>query len=186
MVTLGALWLPIVVSAVAVFVGSTIIHMVLKYHQSDYQSLPGEDNVLAAMRNEGIKPGLYPLPYCGDFKELAKPEVQEKYKQGPVGFLTVVPSGVPNMAKGLVQWLVYCIVVGVVVAYVCGRVFGPGEDYLAVFRIAGTVAFLTYGGAQVQASIWKGEPWKLTIKFLIDSLIYGLLTAGVFGWLWPA
>ena len=185
MVSLGALWLPIVVSSVAVFVGSSVIHMVLKYHRSDYRKLPGEDNILAAMRNEGVGRGHYYFPHCLDPKEMNTPEAKERFDQGPVGFMSVLPNGLPNMGKGLVQWFVYSLVASVFVAYVCSRTLQAGTDYLAVFRIAGTVAFLTYGGGQAQQSIWKGEPWSLTAKFLLDSLIYALLTAGVFGWLWP-
>ena len=45
---LGALWLPIVLSALLVFVVSAIIHMVLKYHNRDYKQLPNEVAVRAA------------------------------------------------------------------------------------------------------------------------------------------
>ena len=185
MVSIGALWIPIVVSAVVVFVGSSVIHMVFRWHKSDYAKLPGEENILKVMRDEGVQRGHYYFPHCVDMKEFKNPEVIEKFDKGPVGFMSVLPSGMPNMSKGLVQWFIYSLVVGVVVAYVCGRTLGAEATYLAVFRIAGTVAFLTYGGCQPQQSIWKGEPWSLTVKFLIDSLIYALLTAGVFGWLWP-
>ena len=185
MVSIGALWLPIVVAAVAVFVGSSVIHMVIRWHKSDYAKLPGEDNILAAMRNEGVKPGHYYFPHCVDFKEMNNPDVKERFDKGPVGFMSVLANGLPNMSKGLIQWFIYSLIVGVFVAYVCGIVFGEGAEYMAVFRIAGTVAFLTYAGAEAQQSIWKGQPWGLTLKFTLDSLIYALLTAGVFGWLWP-
>jgi hypothetical protein len=34
-------------------------------------------------------------------------------------------------------------------------------------------------------SIWYSRAWINTIKSTIDGLIYALLTAGTFGWLWP-
>jgi hypothetical protein len=116
---------------------------------------------------------------------MGSPEQMEKYKQGPVGYLTVIPSGPPAMGKYLAQWFVYCIVVSFLVAYLTGRALAPGAAYLAVFRIAGTAAFLGYAGAVASESIWKGQSWVTTGKFVFDGLVYGLLTGGVFGWLWP-
>jgi hypothetical protein len=184
MVALTALWIPILLSAVIVFVASSIMHMVLPYHRSDYKKLPDEDNVLAALRKAGVSRGLYIFPHC-THKDMKSPETIEKQKQGPVGTLTVFPSGPPNMAKYLVTWFVYCVVVGIFTAYLTGRVLPSGTVYLAVFRVAGTVSFMAYGVGQLNDSIWKGQPWSNTIKHVFDGLIFGLLTAGTFGWLWP-
>ncbi len=185
MVYLTSLWLPIVLSAVAVFFASSIIHMVLKYHRSDYSKMPGEDNVMAAMRSEKVSPGHYYVPHCVDMKEMANPEVRAKFDKGPVAFVTVLPNGMPAMGKTLVTWFVYCLVISVFVAYLTGRALGPDAYYLTVFRIAGTAAFLGYAGCSASESIWKGQPWSTTAKQIFDGLIYALLTAGVFGWLWP-
>jgi hypothetical protein len=84
-----------------------------------------------------------------------------------------------------VKWFIFCLVISLFVAYVAGRTLGPGTEYLAVFRIVGTVAFLGYSGSQATDSIWKGQSWGTTIKHIFDGLVYGLLTAGMFGWLWP-
>ena len=32
---------------------------------------------------------------------------------------------------------------------------------------------------------WKMKPCKMTLKHAFDGLVYALLTAGIFGWLWP-
>jgi len=181
---LTALWLPIVLSAVVVFVASSIIHMVLTYHRSDYRKLPNEEKVLDALRGESIAPGTYLFPHATAPKDMGTPEMQEKFKRGPVGMLTMRPSGPPTMGKNLVQWFVYCLVVGVFVAYVTNHALGPDASYLAVFRVGGTVAFLTYAGATAQEAIWMGQPWSNALKSMFDGLVYGLLTAGVFGWLW--
>lgn len=185
MVPLTELWLPILLSAVAVFLASSITHMVLRYHRSDYQQLPNESAVMEAMRNAGVSPGNYAIPHACDPKDMNSPEIAEKFKQGPVGMLNVIPNGAPNMSKYLIQWFVYCMVAGVLVAYVTGRTLGVGIEYLSVFRVAGTVAFLTYSGAAATNSIWMGQRWSTTAKHMFDGLIYGLLTGGVFGWLWP-
>ena len=184
MVPFTALWLPIVLSAVIVFVASSIMHMLLPYHRSDYQKLPDEDKLLAALRAAGLKRGLYVFPFC-THKEMKSPAMIEKYKQGPVGMMTVFPSGPPVMPKFLGMWFVFCLVVGFFVAYLTGHTVMPGAQYPAVFRVAGTAAFLAYGLGHLSNGIWKGQTWGFTIKEVVDGLVYGLLTAGTFGWLWP-
>jgi hypothetical protein len=184
MVPLTDLWLPILLSAVIVFVASSIMHMLLPYHRSDYQRLPDEDSVLAALRAAGLKRGLYIFPFC-THNEMKSPAVIEKYKQGPVGMMTVLPNGPPAMPKFLGLWFGYCLLVGLFVAYLSGRTLAPGTHYLEVFRVAGTAAFLAYGLGHLSNGIWKGQMWSTTIKEVVDGLIYGLLTAGTFGWLWP-
>ena len=184
MVALTALWLPILLSAVIVFIASSIIHMVLPYHRSDYRQLPDEDKLLAALRPAGLTPGLYNFPFC-THKNMKSPEVLEKFKQGPVGFLVVRPSGVVNLPQFLIQWFIYCLVVGFFVAYLSAHTVAPGAHYLAVFRVVGTAAFLAYGLGGLANGIWKGLPWSMVLKESFDGLLYALLTAGTFGWLWP-
>jgi hypothetical protein len=161
------------------------MHMVLPIHKSDYRKLPEEDRVLDTLRAAGVTPGrTYHFPYC-THKDMKSPEAVERFKRGPVGLLTVIPSGPPAMGKYLGQWFLYCLVIGVFVAYLTGRTLSSGTQYLEVFRVAGTTAFLGYAVAQIQDSIWKGQSWGVTLKHVFDGLIYGLLTAGTFGWLWP-
>jgi len=184
MAFLTVLWLPILLSAVIVFISSSIMHMVLPYHRSDYGQLPDEDKTLAAMRAAAVKPGLYVFPYC-THKDMKSPALIEKRKQGPVGFMTVIPSGPPVMPKFLIQWFVYCLVIGCAVAYLAAHTVVAGASYMVVFRVVGTAAFLGYGLGNLSNGIWKGQPWSSVFKEVIDGLVYGLLTAGTFGWLWP-
>jgi hypothetical protein len=184
MVPLTALWPPVLLSAVIVFVASSIIHMALKYHQSDYRQLPEEDKILADLRPAGLTPGLYHFPFC-THKDMKSPATQEKYKLGPVGFLTIYPSAPPAMPKFLGLWFAYCLLIALFVAYLTGHTVRPGAPYLAVFRVAGTAAFLAYSLGPLVNGIWKGQPWSMVLKEAFDGLIYSLLTAGTFGWLWP-
>jgi hypothetical protein len=185
MVPLTALWLPIVLSAVVVFIASSIMHMVLAYHKSDYRKLPDEDRVIDALRNAGVNPGrAYFFPYYS-FKEVKSAPVVERLKRGPVGLMTVLPSGPPAMGKNLVQWFLYSIIIGIFAAYLAGRTLAAGTVFLQVFRVVGTAAFLGYGAAHAQESIWAGRSWVVTFKHIFDSLIYAGLTAATFGWLWP-
>ncbi|MFZ0211510.1 MAG: hypothetical protein WAL55_02275 [Candidatus Acidiferrales bacterium] len=184
MVPLTALWLPVLLSAVIVFVASFIMHMVLPYHRSDYHQLPDEDKVLAALRSAGLKRGIYMFPFC-THKNMKSPEVIEKFKQGPVGTITVFPTGQPVLPKFLVMWFVYCLLIGAIVAAIVSRTIKPGASYHFVFHAVGLTSFLAYGVGILSNGIWKSQPWSMVIKEVIDGLIFALLTAGTFGWLWP-
>lgn len=186
MVALLDLWLPVLLSAVLVFVASSILHMVLPLHRKDYGKLPAEAEVTAHLRAQGIGPGEYMFPHAGSMKEMGSPEMIEKMERGPVGLLTVLPSGPPAIGKNLVQWFLYSLVISVFVGYVASLAFGPGAEYMAVFRQTGTVAVLGYALASVPNSIWKGVRWSVTAKFVLDGVVYALLTAGAFASLWPA
>jgi hypothetical protein len=185
MVSLTALWLPILLSAVAIFIASSIIHMVLKYHSSDYRQLPDENNVLATMREAKLSPGFYAFPYAADMKEMGTPEMMEKYNLGPMGTMNINPNGPPAMGKALGSWFAYTLVVGFFVAYIASRTLAPGTHYLQVFRVVGATAFMAYSFGHFSDGVWKQKPWSMTLKHVFDGLVYGLLTAGVFGWLWP-
>jgi len=185
MVPITALGVPILLSAAIVFVASSIMHMVLKYHQNDLRKVPKEDEVLEALRKAGIPPGDYALPHAGSMEGMKKPEFIEKMKAGPVVLMTVSPGGPPTMGKSLLQWFLYSVIVSVFAAYVAGRALRPGAAYLDVFRFAGTTAFASYSLALLQNSIWYRRDWGTTIKSMFDGLVYGCLTAGTLGWLWP-
>jgi hypothetical protein len=160
--------------------------MLLTYHRNDFVKVPQEDEVMDALRSFDIPPGEYALPCAGSPKEMGTPEFIEKMTKGPVALMTVMPSGPPKMGKSLVLWFVYSIVVGIFAAYVTGRALGPGAHYLDVFRFAGCTAFIGYTLALWQNSIWFKRCWWVTFKSTFDGLIYALMTAGTFGWLWPA
>ena len=185
MTPLTELWLPIVLSAVAVFLASSVIHMMLPWHRNDFRRLPNEDQILDALRPLTIPPGDYMMPMAGSPEVMKSPEFKTKMERGPVLMMTVRPNGPWSMGKNLAMWFGYSIVVSVFAAYLTGRAVIPGTEYLTVFRFAGTVAFAGYSLAIWQMSIWYSRAWSLTLKATIDGLLYALLTAGVFGWLWP-
>jgi hypothetical protein len=186
MIPIVSLWLPILLSAIAVFVVSSLIHMVFTYHRSDFRPLPEEAEVLAALREHGVTPGQYHFPHASTPKEMGTPEMMAKYEQGPVGLMTIMPSRPPAMPKALTQWFVFCLLVGVFVAYLAGRTVSAGADAMQVFRVTSTMAFMTYGLSELIDSIWEGAPWGSTLKSVFDGLLYALSTGGVFAWLWPA
>jgi hypothetical protein len=185
MTELNALWLPILLSAVLVFAASSIIHMLLPWHKTDYRKVPDQDKVMEALRPFSIPPGDYMVPRPSSSSDMRSPDFVEKIKQGPVMVVTVLPNRMMPIGKNLVNWFIYSAIVSLFAAYVTGRALPVGAPYLHVFRFIGTTAFLGYSGALWQMSIWYRRAWSTTIKSTIDGLIYALLSAGVFGWLWP-
>ncbi|HEY8265549.1 MAG TPA: hypothetical protein VIG03_03190 [Steroidobacteraceae bacterium] len=183
---IAALWLPILLSAVIVFVASSIIHMAPLWHRGECPALPDQDRVQDALRPFQLQPGEYMLPRAKDMKSMQAPEFVEKLKRGPVVIMTVIPSGPITMSKSLIQWFVYTVVVSVLAAYLAHATLAADAPYLSVFRVAGTTAFIAYAVGLWQQSIWYSRPWSTTLKHTLDGLIYGLLTGGVFGWLWQA
>ncbi|HTS82509.1 MAG TPA: hypothetical protein VMH40_18040 [Myxococcaceae bacterium] len=181
----AALWLPILLSAVIVFVASSLVHMVLPWHKSDYPEMPNQDKVMDVLRPFAIPPGDYMVPRPASREQMRSPEFLEKLKRGPVMVVTVMPSGMMSMGRNLAQWFVFCLVVGIFSAYVAGRALPAGAPYLQAFRFAGTTAFIAYTVALWPLSIWYRRGWGLTIKATFDGLLYALLTGGTFGWLWP-
>src|SRR2546430_15632875 len=185
MTGLLALWLPIVGSAVLVFVVSSVIHMMSPWHKSDYPKLANEDRVMDALRPLAIPPGDYMMPRPSSREEMRTPQFAEKFKRGPVLMLTVWSGGSMGMGKQLGQWFVYALVVGCFAAYVAGRALPPGAPFRSVFRVASATAFIGDSVAPWQIAIWDPRAWLTTTKATVDGLIYALLTAGTFGWLWP-
>jgi len=167
-----------------VFIASSILHMVFKYHESGCNQMPNEEGVRAAMNQGKPAPGFYPMPYC-EMKDMCEPEMVDKFNEGPVAYITVVPNGMPSMAKSLTQWFLLTLGIGVFVAYIAHLTLGEGTDYMMAFRVTGTIATLAYCSGSIMDSIWMGQPWKSCLKFIFDGVVYGLVTAGTFGWLWP-
>lgn len=185
MVPLLSLWAPVLVAAVLVFIASSIIHMLLKYHNSDYRPLPDEVSFRSAVGPQAIPPGDYMVPYCGP-DGMGDPEYHAKLEEGPVVVMSVLPNQMFAMGKSMLQWFAYCLLVGVFAGYVAAITLPPGSDYMVVFRLTGTVAFAGYGLGLLQNSIWYFRGWGATMKSVFDAFVYALLSAGAFGWLWPA
>jgi hypothetical protein len=185
MVGLTSLVVPILLSAIIVFIASSVMHMVLPYHRGDYRAVPNADGVQDALRPFNIAPGDYMLPRPSSMAQMKDPAFQERLKKGPVLMMTVMPNGPGNMGKSLALWFVYSIIVSFFSAYITGHAVSTGANYLAVFRFIGSTAFMGYSLALLQFSIWYHRNWGTTFKSMFDGLIYALLTAGTFGWLWP-
>lgn len=186
MVSLMSLLVPILVSAVVVFIASAILHMVIPFHKNDLKKIPREDEFLAAIRQFDLPAGDYAAPHGGSAEGMKDPAYLEKRAKGPTVLMTLTPGAPPAMSSHLIKWFIYCIVVTLFAAYVASRALTPGAEYMEVFRFVGTTAFMGYSLALVQNSIWYMKDGAATFRSMIDGLAYAMLTAGVFGWMWPA
>ena len=181
-----SLWLPILLSAVVVFVISSLIHMVFKWHASDYNTLPNEDAVPDAIRAGNPAPGRYVTPFCKEMKDMGSEEMQKKYREGPVGHVTILPNGVPSMGKYLGIWFLWALVIAVVAAFLVVGIFDlhPARARAAA-KLFGAITFIAHGFGTVTESIWVGRPWSQSVKYLLDAALYAIGSAAVFYWLWP-
>jgi len=185
MLTILDFWLPILLSGVAVFVVSSIIHMLLPYHRSNFSSLPDEASFRQATRDLSIPPNEYMVPYAGSPKAMQSEEYQKKLAEGPVAMISVFPNQPFAMGASLLQWFIYSCLVGVMVAYIMTQALTSETEYLVVLQLASSTAFLGYAFALIQNSIWYKRKWSTTFKFLFDGLVYSLLTGGIFAWQFP-
>lgn len=181
-----SLWLPILLMAVVVFVISSIIHMVVKLHANDYGNFSNEDAIRAAIRAGNPAPGRYVMPQCREMKDMASPAMQQKYREGPVGHVTILPNGTPNMGKYLGMWFVWSLVIAAVATLVAVKIL-PMNPYQAMraAKLVGIVTFIAHGFGTVTESIWMGRPWSHTLKYLFDAALYAIGSAAVIYWMWP-
>ncbi len=185
MVSLASLWLPMVLSAVIVFLASFVMHMVLPHHHSDFRKLPAEDDVMEALRRFNLPKGDYMVPKPSSLAAMRSKEYQEKLNRGPVFMATIYGNGARGMSGQLAQWFVFCLVVSLFAGYMASRSLDTGAPYLRVSQIASTTAFLGYVLARWSDVIWFQRSASTAFKSTLDGILYGLLTGGVFGWLWP-
>ena len=185
MLNLASLWMPILLSAVGIFIASSLIHMVFQWHQSEYGKLPNEDEVRAIVAGAKLAPGQYVMPHCVGGKEMQAAEMQQKFKDGPVAVLVVRANGAPNMGATLGQWFGLTAVIAVLTAGLACTVLPRAADGHQVFHFFAIVTFMSYAAGSFINGIWMGRLWSAVAKDALDSLIYAAITASLFAWLWP-
>jgi hypothetical protein len=184
--TLLPLWLPILLSAVVVFIISCLVHMVFKWHAADYKGFANEDAVRDAIRAGNPAPGRYVVPYCADMKDMAGEAMAKKYQEGPVGHMTIGPTGMPVIGKFLGQWFAWCVVAATLAVYLAWRACGldPVNAARAGHWVA-TITFIAHGAGTITESIWMMRPWSVSVKYLLDSALYAAGAGLVSFWVWP-
>ena len=176
-----SLWLPILVSGVALFFASWAAWMLLPHHKPEWTGLPDEDAVMNALRSANVAPGQYMFPYSCKPEDWKSEEFQRRRAAGPTGTLTVWKSP-PNMGVNMICTLLFFTVANFVIGYLAGIALDPGEDFLTVFRFVATAGVLTYGTANILNGIWFG---RKMVADIVDGIAYGLITGLIFAWLWP-
>ena len=179
------LWLPILATAVFIFIASSLIHMVFKWHNADYKKLANEDDVRAAIRAGSPAPGQYVLPHCLEMKEMQGEAMMKKFVEGPNALLTVRKNGAPTMGTALILWFLFTITVAVFASCLALGAFGLKGDARHAGHLVGMTSFLAYAGGGITQGIWMGKPWGSVAKEVLDALIYGTISALTFMWLWP-
>ena len=179
------LWLPILATAVFIFIASSLIHMVFKWHNTDYKKLANEDEVRAAIRAGSPAPGQYVVPHCLDMKDMQGEAMKNKFLEGPIAFMTVKKNGVPTMGTTLTLWFIYCVVIAAIAALVACQTYGIKADPRLAGHLVGILSFLAYAAGSVPLGIWMGKPWGSVAKDVIDGFIYAVISALTFMWLWP-
>ncbi len=185
MVSIAALWMPILLSSVLVFFASALVWMVLPIHQHDFKKLNEKEGpVLDAVRSWSLRAGVHMFPACDPKSLKESPVAAERMKVGPWGTITLMTEP-PNMGKSLGMWVVNLLLIGTAIAFLGTIALPAGSEYMRVFKFVALAAFLAHSGSALTDSIWKGRPWSHAPGAIIDGLIYAALTAGAFAWLWP-
>jgi hypothetical protein len=185
MEALPQLWLPILVSSVLIFVASSLIHMVIRWHKADYRRLANEDAVRAAIRAGAPEAGIYVLPFCSEMKDANDPAMVQKFVEGPNGMITLRAPGMPGAGGMLLQWFLFVAFVNTAAAALALYAFGITAGTDDAGFLIGIVSFLVYAGACLPEGIWMGRPWMVVLRHGIDGTIYAAISAATFCWLWP-
>lgn len=181
----AALWLPIIISTVVVFILSALINMLTPWHAADFRKLPNEDAVADALRPYAIPPGDYMLPRASGMADMKSPEFIARMNRGPRMMLSVLPNGPSSLGRSLVLWFIFVLVVTLIGAHMASGVLPVGAVRAHVFHTIGLYAFAAYAFALWPLSIWYGRGWGITLRATVDGLIYAIATGLIFMWLWP-
>jgi hypothetical protein len=189
-ITLADLWLPILVSAVAVWFAAALAWTILPHHKGDFKPLPNEDAAMSAVRNLAIPPGVYFFPHMKDCnKAKMDPVAREKFEKGPHGLLQVwPPDRFGKMGRNMILLFIFYIVVGVFIAYLATLASGGlprGSEFMQVFQFTGTAGIMAYCFGSIPIDICFGKPLRSILACLADGVAYGLITGAIFGAMWP-
>jgi len=179
--SLESLWLPIVLSGVALFFASWAAWMLLPHHKGEWTGLPNEEAIMRQIKGDNLPPGQYCFPYAASPEDCKSEAYKAKMQAGPRGTLTLWAAA-PNMGVNMFCTLLFFLIANAVIAYLSGMAMKPGTDPWFVFRFVGTAGILTYGTANILNGIWFG---RKMVADIADGIAYGLITGAIFAWLWP-
>lgn len=183
METFVALWLPVLMTTVVLFVASFLAWVVLPHHKPDVRRWPEEERLLDFVRESGAAPGEYLFPLI-EQDEMKEDRARQRYERGPWGLIRVWPRQ-PDMVRNMAATFGYFLLVTLLVAYVAAAALTPGAVFGEVFRIVATTAILAYCAGGVLNEIWFTRPLRAKLMNAIDGLVYGAITGVIFGLMWP-
>ncbi len=183
MAFLTDLWLPIILTSIALFFCSFLAWAVLPHHKGDFSTPPDEGAMLSAVRSLSLAPGRYIFPNCQG-KNMKDPEVAKKLAEGPMGMINVWPM--PNMGKNMALTFLTFLIATVLVAYLARETLPNGAAFARVFQVVGTAGVLTWCFSFIANMIWFNGGARAIAMCFIDGLVYGLVTGAIFAFLWPA
>ena len=179
------LWLPILLSAAAVWVISIMASVALPHHKQDWIGLPDENGLMDYIRRSGIKPGNYLFPDFRTREAMKSEKVEKALKEGPVGHLSVWQTPLTMGGKMVATFIVY-LVVSTLIGYLT-RVALPGAaPFAKVFQVAATAGILAYCFSFIRNAVWFGSYKRTIVANVIDGIVYGLITGAIFAWRWPS
>ena len=183
---IDSLWLPILLSAVAVWIASIVLGLPFFHHKTDWIGLPkGQEDALASfLRTSDVRPGNYLFPDFRTREAMESERVKKALNDGPVGHLSLWPTPLGMGGKMAATFVVY-LIVNTLIAYLT-RVAIPGPaSFARVFQVAGAAGVLAYGFAHLPSAIWWGAYRRTIVANVIDGMIYGCITGAIFAWRWP-
>jgi hypothetical protein len=176
---------PTLVAGGLVWIASAVSWMALPHHHGEYRALPDEAALREALRAQRLARGQYIFPHLPRWEEAETEAGREKFEQGPVGFLTIMPNRLPSISRHMLLTLLHYLIVSSGIAWAASLMLPPGAPYAAVFRPIAVMALLAHGAGVIPEAIWYGKPWGNTLRALLDAALFALLTAGAFAGLWP-
>ena len=181
---LATLWLPILLSSIAVFFASFLAWVVIGHHAPDWSEIPDEGNVIDFIRAQGLRPGQYIFPMARTKEAMADEAKKQRILSGPWGTLNIWGRQV-NMGRNLLQSFVFYLVTSFFIAYLATLALAPGATFSKVFQVTGTAGILAYAFGHVPNSIWFGTHRRPMLMDIIDGVCFGLITGLIFAAFWP-
>lgn len=185
MIPLADLWLPILLAAVAVWIVSALAWTLFPHHHRDFDKLPDEAAFCAQLKALNIGPGNYGFPNAADCKGGNKEEMQRRWKEGPIGWLTIMPTPL-NMGRNMILSFLVYLAVSLFIAYAGAITLPRGTGFATVFRVLGAAGVAAYAFASLPHGIWFGSKPRALLMCMLDGIAYGLATGAVFAALWPS
>ena len=181
---LATLWLPILLSSVAVFFASFLAWVVIGHHTPDWREIPDEGDVVDFIRSQGLRPGQYIFPIARTKEAMADEAKQQRITSGPWGTLNIWSSQA-NMGRNLLRTFVFYLVTSFFIAYLATLALEPGATFSKVFQVTGTSGILAYAFGHIPNSIWFGTHRRPLLMDVIDGIAFGLITGLIFAAFWP-